>query len=330
MFQLKHHQDKKNYENLKKCDLVSTNEHEIDILTELDSSDVQINENLSHSYKYSKQNDNTTIDKTEVNATEFLISSKRNLELQLTDLQSKNTELENTLVTTTNKCDFFLKKVNTLENELKNICYKYNAAIEELQAKDILLKEFNDWKTSVLEEKTDLQEQLEFTKTILTAKEAENDSLHSQLFNIQSQLDTTQLQLQQLTTGAHDTGNQQVQESIRHNNETLLQKVTSLEQQLKSQLKDYQQINSHYEHYVGELNEQLKAVTSKNEDLNRELQNLSNRENGLIEQISEMEIRIQNYNRTAIEKTAGKIDNTCDIEDFKQMQEKYEKCLVSS
>ncbi|KOB65644.1 Golgin-80 [Operophtera brumata] len=292
MLQLKDHQDKKNQENIQKCDLDCNNELENDtlVLCDQDSSVIQINQDLTHSSEYSseyKQNEYISADKDKVNATEFLISTKRNLELQIVDLQAKNTELENNVITTSEKYQISCQRVNTLENELNNINFNYNSAKEQLQMKDNLLKGLNDEKCLVLEEKNNLQEQLEFTKTFLTAKETENDSLHSQLFNIQSQLDATQLQLQQLTSGAHDP-NKYSPETLRQENEILLQKVTSLEQQLKSQLKDYQQINAHYEHYVGELNEQLKSVTRKNEDLNREWHKLSKRETDLIEQIEEL------------------------------------------
>lgn len=332
LFQLKDHQDKKNQDNDQKCRHVDK-EHVNDIIIpEQESSFIHTGKDMNPSKMYSleyKLNDNTSSSKTEVDATEFLISSKRNLELQIIDLQTKNMELENNRIASSDEYKIVHQKVNTLENELKNVICNYNAALEQLQTKDVLLKTLNEWKAMVIEEKSDLQEQLDFTKTMLTVKETENDSLHSQLFNIQSQLDATQLQLQQLTTGALNPDSKPNQELLRQDNEMLQHKITSLEQQLKSQLKDYQQINAHYENYVGELNEQLKSVTRKNEGLNRELQNMSNRENGLIEQISEMEIRIQNYNRTVHEQTANKANNSCDLKDFRELQDKYENNQVT-
>lgn len=268
---------------------------------------------------------NTNIN--DVNATEILISSKRILEHQINSLQAKLSDLESVLTSTTQNYNTSCQKIANLENELKNIHYEYKAAADQLMLKDNAIKELSDVKSSLLNEKSNLQEQLEFTKSVLTAKESENGSLHSQLFHIEKQLDSTQLQLQQLTSGAHSEAPQDKTSSLKHENEILIQKVSHLEQQLKIQMKDYQQLNNHYEHYVGELNDQLKQVLNKNEQLTRETQNLSNRENSLIEQIGEMEIRLQNYkSENIVKEQTTVIDNSA----FNVMQDNFEKAQVSS
>lgn len=339
---MKDHQDKKNLDSsTQKIDVNEANKlYEDNMLTpekdiispENDSAAVIVNTEISDSNKYSyeyKQDDTTLSNKAGVDPIEILIASKIKLEQHILHLEAKNGEQETKLLEAYDKHANLCQKVITLENELKNTNLNYSNIMEKLDSNDALIKELSHAQAQCINEKNNLHEEFEFTKTILAAKESENNSLHCQLFNLQSILDSTQLQLQQLTSGGHDTNSKQTQESLMHEKELLAQKVTILEQQLKSQLKENQQTNSHFEQYVKDLNEQLKMVTRKNEDLHRDVQNLSNRENGLIEQISEMEIRLQNYNREVLEeKMLNKTGSICNINEHKELLNKYEECQV--
>ncbi|XP_075992223.1 uncharacterized protein LOC142987381 [Anticarsia gemmatalis] len=231
----------------------------------------------------------------DINVTEILISNKRNLELQVYDLQAKLGQLEHNHALVINDFKMCNSKVNDLENELQTINNKYLHATQEISMKEKVINDLTCTQTSYQEQINNLSEQLEFTKSILGAKEAESDSLHSQLYNLQNQYDVIHLQLQQLTNGTPACPSNEKSLDVEKN-EALLQKIANLEQQLSLLQKERDQINLHYEHYVAELNEQLKSVVKKNEELSKEVQNLSNRENSLIEQISDMEIRLQNYN----------------------------------
>lgn len=263
----------------------------------------------------------------DVNATAILISNKRILEVQVNSLTTKLVDLENLLASATQNYNDSYKKIVSLENNLKMNKYEYQTASEQLKIKDIAIAELCELKSSLLNERNSLQDQLEVTKTMLAAKEAENISLHSQLLNTQSELESTQLQVQQLTSGLPAQAFQDETTNLKHDNSVLIQKVSHLEQQLKIQIKDYQQLNNHYELYVGELNDQLKEVMNKNELLSREVQNLSKRENSLIEQVSDMEIRLQNYKQH--EPTQHEQTNIIDNPVFKEMQGNYEKTQVS-
>lgn len=281
--------------------LVSADRHEEAATTYLDVSTSdrnKIGDNMTHGFTNDKQIYTTEDIQTfpgDVNATEILISNKRNLELQVYDLQKKLSHLEHNHALVTNDFKICNQKLNEVQNELKNINDKYLNAMQEIFLKDTNINQLNSIKSSLTEENSNLLEQLEFTKTILNGKEAENESLQSQLHNLQNQYDVMHLQMQQLTNGSPSVLSNE--KSVDNEKiESLLQKICNLEQQITLMQKERDQLNLHYEHYVGELNEQLKLAVKRNEELNKEVQSLSNRENSLIEQISDMEIRIQNYN----------------------------------
>ncbi|CAB3231111.1 unnamed protein product [Arctia plantaginis] len=231
----------------------------------------------------------------DVNVTEILISNKRNLELQVYELQKKLSHLEQNHAIVINDFKICDHKLNGLQYELKDINEKYLNAMQEILLKDTNISQLNSINTSLSEENSNLLEQLEFTRTILNGKEAENDLLQSQLHNLQNQYDVIHLQMQQLTNGSPSVPPKE-KTVENEKNEAMSQKICNLEQQITLMQKERDQMNLHYEHYVAELNDQLKLAIKRNEELNKEVQNLSNRENSLIEQISDMEIRIQNYN----------------------------------
>ncbi|KAJ8729481.1 hypothetical protein PYW08_001062 [Mythimna loreyi] len=275
------------------------------------------------------EDNSLSIQEADVNITEILISNKRNLELEVHHLQTKLGQLEQQhalVVSDYTKCH---QKVNELEIDIKNINDKYLIATEEINVKDLKIDELNAKNSSLSEDNCNLTEQLEFTKSVLNAKEAESDCLRNQLFNLQNQYDLLHLQLQQLTDGTPAS----IPTAKVNNNdktEALLQKITNLEQQLHSLQKERDQINLHYEHYVAELNEQLRSVIKKNEELTREVDNLSNRENSLIEQISDMEIRIQNFNQ---DKKKFELDRNASIvrdmqDDLKKAQDELAELQV--
>lgn len=313
MLQLKDHQEKKSFgiqkdeidnsvatENAANCNMQSVPKGDEECFIHPDNKNSEVFETIgtvdTNTTKPIETDSSPPVpsSQTDINVTEILISNKRNLELQVHDLQSKLGQLELNHALVINEYKACNKKVHELENELKDINNKHLIVAQEISIKDAKISELNSVKSLLSEENSNLIEQLEFTKTLVSAKEAETNSLHSQLYNLQNQYDVILLQLQQLTNGTPDC---QPNKKASHteNTEALTQKISNLEQQLSSLQKERDQMNLHYEHYVAELNEQLKAVMKKNEDLIREVDNLSNRENSLIEQISDMEIRIQNY-----------------------------------
>ncbi|XP_049865880.1 golgin subfamily A member 2 [Pectinophora gossypiella] len=279
----------------------------------------QSNPNMSYS---KESNNNQSSQEADVNVTEILISSKRNLEIQVYDLQTKFTQLENEYTLAINNNKYYKQQISQLENELKSIQSKYLLITEKVTSKEKIITELNTIKSSICDENNNLQEQLEFTKTMLTSKESENASLHNQVCNLQHELDATQLQLQQLTNGSIAQVTQQaMQQEARANTEALLQKIANLEQQLIKLQKEREQNISHYEHYVGELNEQLKSTVTKNHELSVEVQNLSLREHNLIEQISDMEIRLQHMRQHAPCEVQPDKDNSNEII---ELQDKYD------
>lgn len=270
------------------------------------------------------EENNISVPLSDINAAEILISNKRTLELQVHDLLAKLSQLEHNHLLLNKDYKLCNQKVSELQNELKDINSKYSYAMQEMMMKDTMINGLNATKSSMLDEKTNFLEQLEFTKSILNTKEAANEALSSQLYGLQNQYDVLYLQLQQLTNGSlHCPPSEKPVDNEK--NEAMMQKITNLEQQVSLLHKERDQLNLHYEHYVAELNEQLRSAIKNNENLNKEVQDLSNRENSLVEQISDMEIRIQNYN---VDKKRLEMDqNTSNIQalkhELKQVQDNF-------
>lgn len=288
-----------------------------------------IQQNIQYTTVESKlvenNNDNFQTNTNSLNATEILISNKRNLEIQVNELQSKLADLEINYSVTIEKYNVANQKIQNLENNLRDTNDKYLSANNELLEKDKTINELNSLKLILTEENSSIIEQLEFTKTMLTAKESENNSIYSQLFNLQNQLDATQLQLQQLTNGAYDV----ISNSKEINAEEtahMMQKMSNLEQQLKDVHKEKDSITSHYQHYVNDLNEHLKGVLSKNQEQCKEIKTLLDRESSLVEQIAEMEIRLQSLQ---MQKKIVDNETTNGSDDVKELQCKYDKIQVS-
>nr|XP_021189231.2 golgin subfamily A member 2-like [Helicoverpa armigera] len=284
-------------------------------ITDKNKTNHLVSQNINTGKNAIFPDDNSTAPTDNVDVTEFFISNKRNLELQVQQLQTKLDQLEQKHALIIDDYKICNQKLNELEIENKNLNGKYLNAMQKIMIQDDKLNELNSVKLTLSEENNNLSEQIEFTKTVLNAKEAESDSLHNQLYNLQNQYDVVHLQLQQLTNGSTantPSGKTNNSEKV----DALIQKNANLEQQLGLLQKERDQINQHYEQYVSELNEQLRCVIKKNEELTREVESLSNRENSLIEQISDMEIRIQNYN---INKKTYEID--CNTSTINQLQD---------
>ncbi|XP_063529188.1 golgin subfamily A member 2-like [Cydia strobilella] len=300
---LKDHQDKKvvlKEGNIIQDETQSNKEPQFysvpDTLTVINPEVVDDNQTINQVY----QNENYKLEAVnvtgpQVNVTELLVSSKRDLELKVNELQLKLSETETEYAAAAASHNLSKQHINNLEKNLKNLNDKYVAATEDILSKDKLIENLYAEKKTLTDINNNMQDQLEFTKTVLTAKEIENDSLNSQLCKLQNQLDATQLHLQQITNGSADCVTPRDKKENSEINVALQQKMLNLEQQLKTLQKEKDQISSHYEHYVNDLNSQLKAVLTKNEELTKEVQDLTNRETGLVEQIGDMEIRLQNY-----------------------------------
>lgn len=225
--------------------------------------------------------------------TEMLISNKTNLELQINDLSAKLAHSESLYGQEINNHNNCKQQNIALQSEINNLMAKYSTVVQEASSKDKELQQLKITNQHLHEEKNNLFEQVELTKSMLTSKESENSQLLNQVSTYQNQIDLLQLQIQQLTNDSvvkFDQSNRNTEET-----EALLQNISNLELKIQTLQKDKEQINSHYEHYVRDLNERLKSELNKNETLSKDLQNLYNREHSLIEQISEMEIRLQNY-----------------------------------
>lgn len=254
----------------------------------------------------------------DVNVTEILISTKTNLELQIKDLNEKLTNLESLYISENYNHNISKQKLIALEHELKSLSNKYEIAVQDAASKDESLLELKNRISTLTDENNNLVEQVEFTKSMLTTKEIENTELVSKLSYCKNQLDVLQLQIQQLTNSSNTSREQS--HNTSEEKEALIKKISRLEQTIESLQKERDQINTHYEHYVRELNDQYGAEVKKNEGLAQEIQNLHNRESMLIEQISEMEIRIQNYK-------VVKEDQSCKQEDADR-QKQYQDTQV--
>lgn len=242
---------------------------------------------------YHDKNLNDFSAKSDINIAEILISNRTNLETQISDLNGKLAHIENLYGLEVANHNICKQKLTSLQSDVTDISNKYFTALEEINDKNESSKQITILYQSLKDENNNLSEQLEFTKSMLTSKEFENAQLQNQIFTYQNQLDLLQLQIQQLT---NDSPVNIRQENLTsEDNNGLLQNILNLEQKIEALQKERDQIQSHYEHYVYELNEQLKSEMFKSENLAKDLDNLYNRESSLIDQISDMEIRLQNY-----------------------------------
>ncbi|CAG5021803.1 unnamed protein product [Parnassius apollo] len=228
-----------------------------------------------------------------LSVTEMLISNKTKLEAQVMKLETQLTQLQCNYNSAMEQQNVYEQTISRLEMELQSTQEKYGIYNEEICLKNKMIADLQNKNSALTDENNNLLEQMEFTKTILTVKESENFQLSNQISVLQNQLDAAHLQIRQLTNDSDV--------NINHNNEDnpsnseLNHKISNLEQQLHALKKERDNINQHYEHYVNELNMEIKALSTKNDALNQEIQQLYNRENSLVDQISDMEIRLQSY-----------------------------------
>ncbi|CAH2066631.1 unnamed protein product, partial [Iphiclides podalirius] len=97
----------------------------------------------------------------------------------------------------------------------------------------------------------------------------------------------------------------------------------SKEERLQAVQKERDNLSSHYEHYVSDLNTQLKTIGVKNNSLSQEINQLYNRENSLVEQISELEKRLQSYQTKILTEES---DKTKELqENIKNFENKYQE-----
>lgn len=260
-------------------------------------------------------------------AIEILTTNKRQLENQVSDLQNKIISIECNyaeIVNNLNQCENEKKK---LENEL--ICCKQNinAMSEELQEQKRTLKEQLGIINSLTEKNNDLLEEMDIAKTALVAKQTENACLNSRLNNLQHKLDVTELHLQQLSHGVSTKSNSGVEKNFVEEND-LLQKVSNLDHQLSIALNEKEQIKNYYEQCLRELNKQLNTLSTQHSELLRQNHVLCNRESSLIEQISEMEIRMQQFR----DSYSANMDTPLQSDENKELaelKEKYKQLEVS-
>ncbi|CAH0726676.1 unnamed protein product, partial [Brenthis ino] len=269
---------------------------------------------------YSNQDKNKSDVRSDINVTEILISNRTNLEMQISELNGKLANLEYLHELEINNHNTAKQKIIALQSEVTDLTNNYSITLQEASIKDDTIKQLNTLNQSLKDENNNLSEQLEFTKSMLTSKEFENAQLQNQIFTYQNQLDSLQLQIQQLTNDSPINIRQD--SNILEETDALLQKIPGLEQKIEALQKERDHIQSHYEHYVHELNEQLRSEMIKNENLAKDLQNLYNRESSLVDQISDMEIRLQNYD---IKNKADMCKQEVELEIQKEHQEVKEQ-----
>ncbi|XP_038222602.1 golgin subfamily A member 2 [Zerene cesonia] len=268
----------------------------ISISHDEDSADSR-NEGLN---SYQTKTPNVTEDKIQdVKMAEYLIYNQKCLENEVQSLQNKLSELNSLYTNEQINHNKFKEKSNILESEVSILSDKYAKISQDLKNKDDLISELKSKTQILLDENNNLNEQLDFTKTMLKTKESDNAQLHNQVCLYYSQLEAARLQVQQLTIDS-------TTENVHKNSnsaeiEQLQTKISGLEQKIAIMEQEREHITSYYEHYMKDLTTQLNSTTLRNEDLSKEVSRLSDRESGLVDQISDMEIRLQNFNKKDFE-----------------------------
>ncbi|CAK1603213.1 unnamed protein product [Parnassius mnemosyne] len=324
---LKHHQEKKLIRT-ETSNIAHHNESVKETTEENVSPNVvtsEANETISLEIKNGGTKNIPEVPNNDLSVTEMLISNKTKLEAQVKKLETQLTQLQHNYTSAIEQQNIYLQTISRLEMELQSMQKKYGIFDEEFFLKNKMISELQNKNSALTDENNNLLEQMEFTKTILTVKENENLQLSNQISVLQNQLDAAHLQIRQLTNDSDI--------NINHNNEEkpsnseLNHKISNLEQQLYALQKEKDNLNQHYEHYVNELNMELKALTTKNDALNQEIQQLYNRENSLVDQISDMEIRLQSYHvnkNTEEEKNANELQ-----EKLKTIETKFQELSKS-
>lgn len=184
------------------------------------------------------------------------------------------------------------QKISAMESEIITLRGNISQLNMSLSLKDSEIAEYKNTVSSVQNERESFFDQFELTKSILSSKETEIHSLKSKTIELENQLEACMLKIQQLTGFAEEKKNSC---NNNENYDTVLQKITYLEQQLNVTQKERNQSKQHYEQYVNDLNQQLKSAIARNERLANDVQNLTLRETSLIEQLNTVEIRIQSF-----------------------------------
>lgn len=256
-------------------------------------------------------------------AMEILTTNKRQLEIQLYELQDKVKDIDSKYTESVNNCNKYKQHLYSLELELKTLKDKYLLQNEDIHNKSKTIEELNAIISKLTEKNNSLSEQIDITKTALMTKEAENTSMQSLLLNLQNKLDGTELQLQQLSNGTILSSDlKSTNQNLSEENERLIQKIAHLQQQLKSVIMEKEQLNINYEQYVGQLNEQVSSLSTKNNTLMQENNILADRESSLIEQIGDMEIQLQHFRETCVPTQNVSTEINYNIE-YNELQSKY-------
>lgn len=319
ILQLKHHQEKKmvraevsgSYQEYNTLQKEAT--EEIEKVKEFTTST-----GLEKSYRDNHPLKNTeTLNKSDVNVTEILITNNTKLEEQVKTLEKQLMEMQKSCNSAVEQQNAHAQTVSRLQMELQTVQNKYTVVNNENSLQKNTILNLQSKITALSEQNTNLIEQLEFTKTVLTVKENENSQLTNHISVLQNQIDVLQLQIKQLNNNSNINICQEPEEQT--SNVQLYQKISNLEQQMQSLQKERDSISSHYQHYVSELNKQLRAMESSNRDLTMECQRLQNRETNLVDQLSEMEIRLQNIQSNKTEE----MDNVLKLQEVIKTKEVY-------
>ncbi|XP_013133807.1 PREDICTED: golgin subfamily A member 2-like [Papilio polytes] len=257
-----------------------------------------------------------TLNKSDMNVTEILITNNTKLEEQVKTLEKQLMEMQKSCNSAVEQQNAHAQTVSRLQMELQTVQNKYTVVNNENSLQKNTILNLQSKITALSEQNTNLIEQLEFTKTVLTVKENENSQLTNHISVLQNQIDVLQLQIKQLNNNSNINICQEPEEQT--SNVQLYQKISNLEQQMQSLQKERDSISSHYQHYVSELNKQLRAMETSNRDLTMECQRLQNRETNLVDQLSEMEIRLQNIQSNKTEE----MDNVLKLQEVIKTKEK--------
>ncbi|XP_022123123.2 golgin subfamily A member 2-like [Pieris rapae] len=274
----------------------STEIYPLEFTVEPTSASDEINSIVSESFQTNTIAIESNLHNEKVN--EYFIYNQNSLENEVRSVQQKLSACETMYAEEKANHHISKQNISTLEWEIKNL--KDNTLIlkQDCNKKDEVILELTNCNQTLRNENNNLLEQLELTKSIISSKESDNAHLLNQVNLYLNQLEVTQLQLQQLssdnTVNVNSNSNKEVLEQLHQEIDMLNKKITSLQQEKDN-------VVSHYQHYLSDLKEQLNTSKLKNEQLAKEVEMLSDRESSLIEQIGDMEIRFQKFNKKDFE-----------------------------
>ncbi|XP_050294913.1 golgin subfamily A member 2 [Anthonomus grandis grandis] len=200
-------------------------------------------------------------------------------------------------------------KMETLEGE-------YGSALQNLRQEYQVLKEQRD---ELAQDLIEVREKLKNTME-------ENVQLQQQLKEITGKFSLAEVKIQQLSSGGVGTVDSQV-EQLTQQKFALEGDIANLNQMLKSVIKERDESTIQFQQYAQQLNAQISNLSSKQEELQQENENLRVQEQNRIKHIGDLERQLQSLQTDQvnyISRGVSNVDLKNEVESFREKCEQLQ------